>query len=108
MKNKQRFLINCTTNWCGMDNSYPVIAESEDKLYEYADNLAIDNLMSYIDLDEIAEEQGYYADEMEEDEYEKIKDNIELSEYVNYNIELFDGTEEEWKELCEYQGVQEI
>lgn len=31
-KEEKRFIIHVTTNWCGMDQEYPAIAESESAL----------------------------------------------------------------------------
>ena len=36
----KRFLIHCSTAWCGMDNTFRIVAEKEEDLWELADQLA--------------------------------------------------------------------
>lgn len=104
--NKQRFIITCTTDWCGMDNEYLALADCEEDLEEYADELAVDNLMSYVSMDELAEDLGYYEDKYEGD-WQDLLDSIEPSNYVRSSIEPFEGTDEEWNELIKYYGYEE-
>lgn len=102
--NKQRFIITCTTDWCSMDNEFPALAENESDLWEYADELAVNNLMAYVSMDELAEYLGYYEDDYDPDEWQILLDNIEISDYVRYTIEPFEGTNEGWNELIKYHG----
>lgn len=107
---KQRFIIHCTTDWCGIDNDYPALAKDESDLYDLADNLAVDNLMSYMSLDEIAEENGIIEDNYDDwEDYANDRDNIDITQYCRSNIELFDNTDEEWNNLINfYGGVYEV
>ena len=102
--NKQRFIITCTTEWCGMDSEFPALAEHESDLLEYADELAVNNLMSYMSMDDIAEDLGYNEEDYDPEEWQDLLDSIEISSYVNYTIEPFEGTDEEWNELINYHG----
>ena len=45
--NLKRFLIHCSTAWCGMDDTFRAVAEKEEDLWELADQLAYENFMSY-------------------------------------------------------------
>lgn len=65
----KRFLIHVSTNWCGMDNTFRAMAESELDLYDTAEYLAYDNFQSYGCDSDIAEEEGYDPDEMEDSDY---------------------------------------
>lgn len=106
--NKKRFIIHCTTDWCGMDNDYPALADTEGYLYEFADDLAIDNILKYIDKFEIAEEEDIYEDDYDNyDDYLEAVDNVDISKYVRSTIEPFTGTDEEWNELVKENGCFE-
>lgn len=71
----KRFLIHVSTYWCGMDNTFRAEAESELELDEIADQLAYDNFQSYGCEADIAEEEGYDPDEMEDSVQAKIYDD---------------------------------
>lgn len=62
----KRFLIHVSTYWCGMDDTFRAVAESEMELWDLAEQLAYDNFQSYSCENDIAEEEGYDPDEMEE------------------------------------------
>lgn len=62
----KRFLIHVSTYWCGMDNTFR--AEAESELYEIAEQLAYDNGCEA----DIAEEEGYDPDEMEDSDWDKL------------------------------------
>lgn len=68
----KRFLIHVSTYWCGMDNTFRAEAESELELYEIAEQLAYDNFQSYGCEADIAEEEGYDPDEMEDSDWDKL------------------------------------
>ncbi len=76
----KRFLIHVSTYWCGMDNTFRAEAESE------------------LELDEIAEEEGYDPDEMEDSDWDKLWETVDESQYYNFTIEEFEGDDEEWEE----------
>lgn len=59
----KRFLIHVSTYWCGMDNTFRAMAESELDLYDIAQDLAYENFQSYGCEADIAEEEGYDPDE---------------------------------------------
>lgn len=104
--NKQRFLINCTTSWCGTDNDYPALAEKESDLYEYAEEIVVNNLLCYMDKDELAEELGILEEDYESDaDYCAARDEINIRSYCDYTIESFTGTDEEWNSLINDSGV---
>lgn len=97
-KEKKRFLIHVSTNWCGMDQEYSAIAESEFELDDIAEQLAYDNFLSYNLWRNIAEDNGCDPDEMTQEEWDNFQMNVDESSYYSYTIEEFDGTEEEWSE----------
>lgn len=39
----KRFLIHVSTYWCGMDDTFRAVAESEMELWDLAEQLAYDN-----------------------------------------------------------------
>lgn len=95
---KKRFIIKVTTNWCGMDNDYPALAEKESDLWEVADQLAIDNLYAYMSQEELAEECCIYEDNYKDpDEYQSDVDSINPEDYVNATIELFTRGDVDWQ-----------
>lgn len=94
----KRFLIHVSTYWCGMDNTFRAEAESELELYEIADQLAYDNFQSYGCEADIAEEEGYDPDEMEDSDWDKLWETVDESQYYSFTIEEFEGDDEEWEE----------
>lgn len=83
-----RFLITITTAWCGMDQTYAAIANTEDELKYVAENAAYDNFVEFDCLAQIMEDE-----DIDEDAAIEIE-----SEYYGYFIEEWDETspEEEW------------
>ena len=55
----KRFLIHVSAYWCGMDDTFRAVAESEMELWDLAEQLAYDNFQSYSCENYIAEEEGY-------------------------------------------------
>lgn len=51
----KRFLIHVSTYWCGMDDTFRAVAESEMELWDLAEQLAYDNFQSYSCENDIAE-----------------------------------------------------
>lgn len=94
----KRFLIHVSTNWCRMDNTFRAMAESELDLYDIAQDLAYDNFQSYGCEADIAEEEGYDPDEMEDSDWDKLWETVDESQYYSLSIEEFEGTDEEWEE----------
>lgn len=54
----KRFLIHVSTYWCGIDDTFRAVAESEMELWDLAEQLAYDNFQSYSCENDIAEEEG--------------------------------------------------
>lgn len=96
----KRFLIHVNTNWCGMDNTFRATANSEEDLYDLAEQLAYDNFESYNLWEEIVREEGYDPDEMTEADWNKLYDEVDESNYYGFNIEEFTGDDEEWEEYA--------
>ena len=94
----KRFLIHVSTYWCGMDDTFRAVAESEMELWDLAEQLAYDNFQSYSCENDIAEEEGYDPDEMEESDWDKLWETVDESQYYNFTIEEFEGDDEEWEE----------
>lgn len=97
----KRFLIHVSTYWCGMDNTFRAEAESELELDEIADQLAYDNFQSYGCEADIAEEEGYDPDEMEDSDWDKLWETVDESQYYDFTIEEFEGDDEERKSMEE-------
>lgn len=74
----KRFLIHVDTNWCGEEDTFRAVAESEIELWDIAEQLAYDNFYSFGHDQDIAEEEGYDPDEMTDEECE---DDEEWNEY---------------------------
>lgn len=94
----KRFLIHVSTYWCGMDDTFRAVAEEEVELWDFAEELAYQNFLSYGLETEIAEDQGYDLDEMSPEDWDKMWDTVDESTYYSHSIEEFDGTDEEWEE----------
>lgn len=60
----KRFLIHVSTYWCGMDDTFRAVAESEMELWDLAEQLAYDNFQSYSCENDIAEAVKLYHDIM--------------------------------------------
>ena len=91
--NLKRFLIHCSTAWCGMDDTFRAVAEKEEDLWDLADQLAYDNFMSYGGSDLILED--YDTEDMSEDEIETILEDVEESDYYYASIEECED-DKEW------------
>ena len=94
----KRFLIEVTTNWCGMDQEYVAIANSETELLDLCDQLAYDNFESFDCFKDILEE---LFPDVEDGEYsdDQTAQAIEVeSEYFGGSVQEWDETrdEEEW------------
>lgn len=92
----KRFLIHVSTYWCGMDDTFRAVAESEMELWDLAEQLAYDNFQSYSCENDIAEEEGYDPDEMEESDWDELWSRVDESTYYSFSIEECED-DEEWK-----------
>ena len=92
----KRFLIHVTTAWCGMDSTFRAIAGNECDLYDTAQDLAYENFQSYDCKYDIAEEEGYDPDEMEDSDWDKLWETVDESQYYDYIIEEFKRDDKEW------------
>lgn len=90
--NLKRFLIHCSTAWCGMDDTFRAVAEKEEDLWELADQLAYENFNSYGGTDLILEDY-YDTEDMSEDEIETILETE--GDYYYASIEECED-DEEW------------
>lgn len=52
----KRFLIHVSTHWCGEEDTFRAVAESESDLWDLAEQLAYDNFYSYGHDQDIAKE----------------------------------------------------
>lgn len=93
----KRFLIHVSTYWCGMDDTFRAVAESEMGLWDLAEQLAYDNFQSYSCENDIAEEEGYDPDEMEESDWDELWSRVDESTYYSFSIEECED-DEEWNE----------
>ena len=91
----KKFIITCDTAWCGTDNKFRALAESEEDLDELACELAHDNFCSYCDTNDILEDLGYDSEDLTDEEIDKILENIDESMYYYYDIEECED-DEEW------------
>ena len=89
--NLKRFLIHCSTAWCGMDDTFRAVAEKEEDLWELADELAYENFMSYGGTDLILDE--YNTEDLSEEEIEAILETE--GDYYYASIEECED-DEEW------------
>lgn len=94
----KRFLIHVDTNWCGEEDTFRAVAESEIELWDIAEQLAYDNFYSFGHDQDIAEEEGYDPDEMTDEDWDKLWETVDESQYYNFTIEEFEGDDEEWEE----------
>lgn len=93
--NLKRFFIHCSTEWCGMDDTYRAVAEKEEDLLELADQLAYDNFMSYGGIDLILDD--YDIEDLSEEEIEDIIAEIDESAYYYSSIEECED-DDEWND----------
>lgn len=95
----KRYIIHCSTDWCGMEHDYRAEAESELELEDMAEQLAYDNWESYGCQNLHAILMGYDIDHMNDEDWDLVYDDIAECPSYSYSIEEFNGTEEEWNEL---------
>lgn len=93
----KRFLIHVSTHWCGEEDTFRAVAESESDLWDLAEQLAYDNFYSYGHDQDIAEEEGYDPDEMEEGDWDKLWSRVDENAYYSSSIEECED-DEEWNE----------
>lgn len=72
----KRFPIHVDTNWCGEEDTFRAVAESEIELWDIAEQLAYDNFYSFGHDQDIAEEEGYDPDEMTDEEWNEYSGEI--------------------------------
>ena len=92
--NLKRFLIHCSTAWCGMDDTFRAVAEKEEDLWELADQLAYENFNSYGGTDLILEDY-YDIEDLSEEEIDAILEDICEVDYYYSSIEECED-DEEW------------
>lgn len=93
----KRFLIHVSTHWCGEEDTFRAVAESESDLWDLAEQLAYDNFYSYGHDQDIAEEEGYDPDEMEESDWDELWSRVDENAYYSSSIEECED-DEEWNE----------
>jgi len=93
----KKFLIHVSTHWCGEEDTFRAVTESESELWDLAEQLAYDNFYSYGHDEDIAEEEGYDPDKMEEGDWDELWKKIDECNYYSFCIEEFIGDEEEWE-----------
>lgn len=93
----KRFLIHVSTHWCGEEDTFRAVAESESDLWDLAEQLAYDNFYSYGHDQDIAEEEGYDPDEMEEGDWDELWSRVDENAYYSSSIEECED-DEEWNE----------
>lgn len=91
--NLKRFLIHCSTEWCGMDDTFRAVAEKEEDLWELADQLAYENFNSYGGTDLILED--YDTEDWSEEEIDAFVESICECEYYHATIEECED-DDEW------------
>ena len=95
LTNMKKFIITCNTKWCGTENQFRALAESEFDLDYLAENLSFDNYTDYFDAQDILDDLGYDIDDLSEEEIDTILENLDEAEYYWYSIEECEN-EEEW------------
>lgn len=68
-----------------MDDTFRAVAESEMELWDLAEQLAYDNFQSYSCENDIAEEEGYDPDEMEESDWDELWSRVDESTYYSFS-----------------------
>lgn len=94
--NLKRFLIHCSTAWCGMDDTFRAVAEKEEDLWELADQLAYENFESYGGIDLILEDY-YDTEDLSEEEIDAILEDKCEADYYYASIEECED-DEEWND----------
>ena len=75
----KRFLIHVDTNWCGEEDTFRAVAESEIELWDIAEQLAYD------------------PDEMTDEDWDEMWSRIDETAYYSFSIEECED-DEEWNE----------
>ena len=94
----KRFLITCTTYWCGTDATYGAYAESDNDtgLSRAVEEAAYDNFSQYFNAEDILQTEGYDTEDMSDEDIDSALDWIDESSYYDASIEEFDGDDEEF------------
>lgn len=105
-----KYIIHCTTAWCGVYEDYAALAESEVELDDIAQDLAYSLFCENDGWDCVMEEAGYDPEEMSEEDRDKFYESVDEGMYYGYNIEQVEDEEtlEFWKECnLVYDGSKE-
>ena len=78
---------NPLSNWCGEEDTFRAVAESEIELWDIAEQLAYDNFYSFGHDQDIAEEEGYDPDEMTDEDWDEMWSRIDETAYYSFSIE---------------------
>lgn len=89
----KRYLIHCQTIWCGCYDDYAAEAENEFYLDDIAEELAYNTFLKYGCEEDMIEDAGFDPDTITDEELESIDE----ADYYWYDIEEFEGTDEEWE-----------
>lgn len=102
MTQLNKYIIHCTTAWCGVYEDHAALAESEIELYDIAQCLAYDLFIENDGWQEVAEECGYDPETMTEEEWDSLYETTDEAMYYGYDIEIVDESDQEaleaWKE----------
>jgi hypothetical protein len=96
-----KYLITCSTCFCGCDEQYGIESENVVLVDEIAEQLAYDNFYytHNCQYDAIADD-GYNLDTLSDDEFEDLCTRMdEDGGYWWATVEEFEGSEEEWNNL---------
>jgi hypothetical protein len=89
----KRYLIHCQTAWCGCYEDYAAEAENEFDLDDTAEELAYNTFVDYGCEEDMIEDAGFDPDTITDEE----RESIDEAAYYWYDIEEFEGSEEEWE-----------
>lgn len=95
-----KYIIHCTTIWCGVYENYSALAYCESELDDTAQDLAYSLFYNADGWESVAEDRGYDPDNMTDEEWEDLYETTDESAYYGYEIELVDSQEklEFWEE----------
>ena len=101
MENK-RYILEVSTHWCGEDQQYGVITDSEcnKDLISMGEMLAYDNYSSFGGYEEVLNDlfpEGP-EDGVDYSEEQHTEANEAESGYYDWGLSEFEGTDEEFKE----------
>jgi hypothetical protein len=93
-----KYILHVYTNWCGEDNEFAVITKNPESLAftSFCDGIAYDNFESFDGFNQVLEDNFEANEDGNYTESEIEEAGGMEGDYYGWNLEEFEGDDEEW------------